>query len=122
MWGTFIRKYENAVKLCIPKRKIGIRKQFKIPLDKESRNKLRSKTNKKDKLWKELCRTGNDQTGTEYRRTSNQVRKKTRKAAKQYENNIVNNIKENPNKFWRYVRKNRKYVLGSRTYRKMMVA
>ena len=35
IWGTFIIKYENAVKLCIPKRKIGIRKQYKIQLDKE---------------------------------------------------------------------------------------
>ena len=102
MWGTFIRKYENAVKLCIPKRNIGIRKHFKTPLDKESRKKLRSK---KDKLWKELCRTGNKQTVMEYRRKINQVRKITRKAANQYEKNILHNIKENPKKFWSYVRK-----------------
>ena len=70
MLGIFIRKYENAIKLWIPK--IGIRKQLKIPLDKESRKKLRS-NKQTDKLWKEFCSTGNEQTGTEYRMTSNQV-------------------------------------------------
>ena len=45
MWGTFIRKYENADKLCIPKRKIRIRKLFKMPLDKKSRKNSETKKN-----------------------------------------------------------------------------
>ena len=74
--------------------------------------KIRSKSNKKrKKLWKVFCRTGNEQTGTEYRRTGNQVRIFFLKAAKQYEKNIVNN-KENPKKLCSYVRKKSKVRVG----------
>ena len=50
MWGTFIRKYENAVKLCTPKRKMGIRKQSKNSTGQRIKEKLRSKTNKKQTI------------------------------------------------------------------------
>ena len=44
----------------------------------------------------------------QYRRTNNQVRRLTRKAKKQYEANIVAGTKENPKRFWQYVRKKTK--------------
>ena len=52
--------------------------------------------------------TGNEQTAMECRGDKQSSQKNYRKTAKQYEKNIVNNIKENPNKFWNYERKNRK--------------
>ena len=43
MRGTFIRKYENVVKLCIPKRKIGIRKNLKFHWTKNQGNNSEAK-------------------------------------------------------------------------------
>ena len=44
--------------------------------------------------------------------------KNTRKSAKQCENNIANNIKENPNKYWSYVGKKWKVRFGLRDLQK----
>ena len=99
-WVTFIEKYEEAEKLCVPKKIVQARqKRFSIQLDRETLAKKR----KEYRLWKRYMETEDGKIFTEYRRWSNQLRWLTRKATKLYEQNISKQAKGNPKAFWRYV-------------------
>ena len=56
-----------------------------------------------------MLRTRDDETRLKYRRISNKVRTLTRKAERQKERRIAEDIKDNPKKFWRHVRSQSKY-------------
>ena len=63
-------------------------RQYSVPLDK----KIREKINKKNKLWakfKNPTTINNEEVYMEYQKLRNQVRRSTRKAHKQYEKEIV---------------------------------
>ena len=107
-WKFFRDKYEEAVEANIPKVIPRNRKTYKIPLDRETLKKIRAKVNKKDKLWKKKLREKTRDAEIEYNRVRNQVRSLTRKAERIYEKNIISKIKENPKKFWMYVRRKSK--------------
>ena len=100
MWELFVDKYHSAVDQHVPLRSPRRRKTFRIPLDKS----LRSKIKTKSKLRKAYLRSGSQEILMRYRRINNQVRRLTRKAEKKYEEGIANQIKENPKKFWRFVK------------------
>ena len=103
-WKFFCDKYKEVVEANIPKVTPRKRKTYKIPLDRSTLKKIRTKVNKKDKLWKRKCRIKTPEAEVEYNRVRNQVRSLTRKAEKIYEKNIVNKIKDNPKKLeteWR---------------------
>ena len=100
-WEEFKEIYNTAVNQSIPTRKIKSGKfQHPIPLDKETRTKI----NRKCRLWKEYMATKNPATYTAYCKVRNQVRRITRKATKLYEKDIAAQAKDNPKKFWTYVR------------------
>ena len=97
---TFIEKYEEAEKLCVPKKIVETRqKRFSIPLDRKTLAKKR----KKYRLWKRYMETEDGKIFTEYRQCSNQLRRLSSKATKLYEQNTSKQAKGNPKAFWRYV-------------------
>ena len=108
-WDLFRNKYNEAVESHIPKLIPRNRNTYKVPLDHVTLKKIRAKVNKKDKLWKKKRKERTREAEIDYNRVRNQVRALTRKAEKIYEKNIVSKIKENPKKFWMYVRRKTKY-------------
>ena len=63
----------------------------------------RSQNQEENRLWKNKFLLIKDvQNYQEFCRLRYQVRRQTRKAQKQYEKDIINQIKHNPKKFWQY--------------------
>ena len=102
-WEHLLNKYMDAVERTIPQRKK--RSKFKIGLDQKTRKKIKEK----EILHKEALRTRNEATMMKYRRVSNQVRMLTRKAEKEKERMTAAEAKQNPKKFWSFVRSKTKY-------------
>ena len=59
---------------------------------------------KKEKQWKRYLFTGQAHHYVAYTRTRDTLRKVTRKLKKDFERNLVLQIKENPKAFWSYVK------------------
>jgi hypothetical protein len=87
---------------------VSTRKIFRPPLDKKTRKLLKEK----DKLWKDYKRCRDDRVYTNYKRKRNQVRRATRKEAKNYERRIAKDSKDNPKRFWSYMKKKTKLSSG----------
>jgi hypothetical protein len=97
-WNHFIQHYESAVNSTIPARKRFTK--FKVALD----PKIRKKIKEKKKLYKEALNQRTEAASLKYRRVSNQVRNLTRKAEKERERRVADEVKDNPKKFWNMVR------------------
>ena len=89
----------------IPRKKCFINSRNHIKLDKTAKAKLR----KKQRLWKQYLKTKDTKTYTDFRRTSNQLRRLTRKSIKEKERNISDQAKTNRKCFWKYANRKRKY-------------
>lgn len=107
-WNYFRSKYEEAVNLYIPRKKIIRKKMYKFPLSQATRKKIKDK----NKLWKQYLTSRRDEDYLKYKRTRNQVRRATRKEEKEHEKRIVENIKRNPKKFWCYARQKTRIKTG----------
>ena len=70
--------------------------KFKVALD----PKIRKKIKEKKKLYKEALNQRTEVASLKYRRVSNQVRNLTRKAEKERERRVADEVKDNPEKFW----------------------
>ena len=98
-WDILMSKLRQAEEQCIPKKRISQRaKKYPVPLDVKTRAKIR----RKNRLWKKFLLTKDVKNYQEFCRLRNQVMRLTRKAQKQYEKDIINQIKQNPKKFWQY--------------------
>ena len=92
-------KLRQAEEQCIPKKIISQRaRKYPVPLYVKTRAKIKMK----NRLWKKFLLTKDVQNYQEFCRLRNQVRRLTRKAQKQYEKDIINQIKQNLKKFWQY--------------------
>ena len=102
-------KLRQAEEQCIPKKRISQRaRKHPVPLDVKTRAKIK----RKNRLWKKFLLTKDVQNYQEFCRLRNQVRRLTRKAQKQYEKDIINQIKQNPKKFWQYAQAKMKTRMG----------
>ena len=98
-WDILMSKLRQAEEQCIPKKRTSQRaRKYPVPLDMKTRAKIK----RKNRLWKKFLLTKDAQNYQEFCRLRNQVRRLTRKAQKQYEKHIINQIKQNPKKFWQY--------------------
>ena len=98
-YHIIMSKLRQAEEQCIPKKRISQRAiKYLVPLDVKTHAKIK----RKNRLWKKFLLTKDVQNYQEFCRLRNQVRRLTRKAQKQYEKDIINQIKQNPKKFWQY--------------------
>ena len=98
-WGICMSKLRQAEEQCIPKKRLSQRaRKYPVPLD----VKTRAKVNLKNRLSKKFLLTKDVQNDQGFCRLRNQIKRLTRKAQKQYEKDIINQIKQNPKKFWQY--------------------
>ena len=100
MWEKFINKYGEAERECIPRKitKTG-KKKFSYPLDRKSL----AKRKKKYRLWKRYIDTKDVKIYEDYCRCRSQVRRLTRKSAKQQEKGIAEKAKSNNKVFWKFI-------------------
>ncbi len=62
------------------------------------------KVKKKHKAWQRYMESPNGEQYRNYARQRNQAKNEIRKSVKMYEKNIAKEAKENPPKFWNYVK------------------
>ena len=67
-------------------------------------HKLKKLIRTKEKLWKKFRITGDRPAHEDYKKVRNQVRRLSRKDVKLKEKDIAMSAKENPKKFWSYVK------------------
>jgi len=100
MWEKFIAYYDQVESECIPRKVVEIgKRRFKYNFDRS----VLSKRKKKYRLWKRYMQSKDGQIYKEYCRIRNQVRRLTRKAAKQQEKEIASKAKSNSKAFWRFI-------------------
>jgi hypothetical protein len=58
----------------------------------------------KHKLWKQYFSSKDPETYKQFCRTRNKVKSLTRKAQKNYENNLAKKAKNNPKAIWQYIK------------------
>ena len=100
MWKKFKSYYDKVEAEYIPRKivKIG-KRRFKYAFDKTILNKRK----KKYRQWKRYMETRDAEVYKEYCRTRNQLRRATRKVAKQQEKEIAKKSKANSKAFWKFV-------------------
>ena len=100
VWDIFMQHFNAAERECIPKRiiKTGVKK-FSHRLDK----KTLATRKKKYRLWKRYSESKDFKIYEEYCRCRNQLRRMTRKIAKNQEEHIAKGAKTNNKAFWKFV-------------------
>lgn len=100
-WNIFKKQFDDAVEKYVPRKTVKVNNRKKgIPFN----GKAKSKINRKRHLWQRYLNTGDESVKLEYQRVSNQVKSICRKVTKVREKNIANSVKDNPKKFWAYVK------------------
>ena len=102
-WRVFTEHLNKATNTFIPKKKIRTTKPSKkngIHLNRKTLTKMR----RKERLWKKYRDGKDERVFEQYKRVRNQVRKLSRNAVKKYEQDIAMAAKENPKRFWSYVK------------------
>jgi hypothetical protein len=103
MWSSFKNRLVEGIDRYIPKisRFYEWRKPtWKCPLPKEIRENIKLK----HRLWNRYMETRDVQYLTKYKKIRNCVRKTTRQIQKREQNEVAKAAKNNPKKFWRYVK------------------
>ncbi len=96
-----LTKICSAIDKYIPLRKCtGNASQNTLYVNKKTRGLMR----RKERLWKRFRNTNNSLVYAEYKKVRNQVRRLSRKSVKIHEKDIALSAKENPKKFWNYVK------------------
>lgn len=98
-YSKFITILENASRDCIPRYKNASYKKNMYLTPKAIRMK-----DLKHKLWRRYKKTRSDYDFNRYKTTKNQLRSLTRSLRNKFENNIVQDLKLAPKKFWSYVK------------------
>ena len=113
LWDHIIATLEQAQDLFIPSK---VTKQSSNPKHQQGTaldHKTIRKIKKKHRSWQRHLETKSGEKYTEYRRLSNQVKKKlTKKAKRDAEREIAKEAKTNPKKFWKYISKKTKIRQG----------
>lgn len=99
----FKNKIDSAVKLFIPCKKFKKFEKSNIPYS------LRSKIKRKQRLWNKYLCSRDINIYNDYKRLRNNIRNHTRNHTKLFEKDILSNLKTNPKKFWKYVKKKTKH-------------
>ena len=112
LWSTLKSKIKEAEKNHIPVKTYNPtsqRKRTQTPLDKETMQ----ATKRKHRCWQRYIETRNQDKYKDYTRQRNKVRKLTRRLQKELEKSIAEGVKDNPKRFWQYVRKKMKTKTGA---------
>ncbi|VDI46292.1 Hypothetical predicted protein [Mytilus galloprovincialis] len=109
-WIFFKDKLLELQSKHIPHKKIGqSRKKNKaVGLNQETLKAIR----KKHRCWTRYMETKSSEKYREFCKTRNKVKKLTRKAVKMKEKEIAKQVKNNPKKFWHYVKSKTKTRTG----------
>lgn len=100
MWATFENAVTAAQEKCIPNRMVHKgNKKWAVPLAGD----LVAKVKKKHRLWTRYMETDQVEKLRSYKQMRNKVRNITRRARRQTEISIANDIKTQPKRFWNYV-------------------
>jgi hypothetical protein len=101
-WSFIKSKILTAVESNIPKRKTSSKHTglATAPLN----QKVLAKIRKKHRAWQRFMETREGEKYNDYCRLRNQVKSLTRKAKRDHERDIANKSKDNPKKFWQYVK------------------
>ena len=101
-WTLLSSKIDEAIEKYVPIKKVSNNFSSKgnVPVS----HKLKKLIRRKEKLWKKFRITGNRPAHEDYKKVRNQVRRLSRKAVKLKEKDIAMSAKENPQKFWSYVK------------------
>ena len=94
---------ETLSTLCdkyIPTKTVGSENKYKKSYDKDTVRAIK----KKHRAWQRYMETRSGQKYIEYVRQRNKVSKLTKKAQRDYEKAIAQDVKNNPKKFWKYVK------------------
>ena len=94
---------ETLSTLCekyIPTKTVGSGNKYKKSYDKDTVRAIK----KKHRAWQRYMETRSGQKYIEYVRQRNKVSKLTKKAQRDYEKAIAQDVKNNPKKFWKYVK------------------
>ena len=100
LWEKFHTKFKAAERECVPKKTVTIGKTKQpIALNRKSL----SKRKKKYRLWKRYLESKDAEAYLHYCRARNQLRRMTRKAARDQEKKIASLVKHNSKAFWKYI-------------------
>ena len=100
-WQVFKDKLTSATNSHIPHRIIQSHKKPNVSwINRNAKTKL----NRKQKAWKKYKSSRSLDNYNKYVRARNQARWATRKAVKDHEKLIAQNVKKNPKLFWKYVK------------------
>lgn len=106
-YNRFVEKILNAADNHIPVRK-SAEKQYKQPLD----GSIVKAIHRKHRCWKRFMETKEESKYREYTKARNKVKNLVRNAKKRVEQNIAEEVKINPKKFWRYANSKTKTRTG----------
>ena len=84
----------------------------KTPINEELRHLLKAKKSLHRKWLKSINKENEARQREQYTKTRNDVNRKLTQAKKNYEQNICNQSKQNPKRFWRHVRSKMKTKVG----------
>ena len=101
-WTLLSSKINKVIEKYVPIKKVSNNFSSKdnVPVS----HKLKRLIRRKEKLWKKFRISGDRPAHEDYKKVRNQVRRLSRKAVKLKEKDIAMSAKENPKKFWSYVK------------------
>ena len=102
-WKMFTYRLNMAIKDCIPIKKSS-KNRYSHKSGIQLSRKLKSKMKRKARLWRQYRDKGDPKVYEQYKRVRNQVRRFSREAVKKYEQDIAYAAKDNPKRFWAYVK------------------
>ena len=82
----------------VPQKEVSSNRKGNFPLNANTRNLIR----RKHRLWTRYMETSDGTKYIEYCKSRNKLRALKRKLRKEFEQNLANQTKKNPNVFWRY--------------------
>ncbi len=102
MYSIFLTKINEAITNYIPKRKIvsGNQSKKRLALEPGTTKLIR----KKHRLWNRYIEKRDDESFVKYKKMRNEVRNLTRLSVRRAEKSVAREAKQNPKKFWSYVK------------------
>ena len=98
-WKLFCTELNKIIQVCIPKS--IVKSKRKHPYINAKVFKLKYQ---KDRLWKKYSNSGDSLDYLRYTQKRNEIRNLTRSLRLNYESNIASNLRNNPKRFWTYVK------------------
>ena len=99
-YEVFTETLSTLYEKYIPTKIVGTGNKYKKSYDKDTVRAIK----KKHRAWQRYMETRSGQKYIEYVRQRNKVSKLTQKAQRDYEKAIAQDVKNNPKKFWKYVK------------------